>query len=160
MGRELIAGCEGRRGGAPRLREILVRFFANKAGGQRERLAEETFARWWATPDALDAAIDARLGVLRVAVDVLREHRATTRELDTAGEVVGLLRHAVASEAAAELPWLLESLRKVPLELQIVAELYYFEQLTTTELAFVLDAPEDVARARLVRAMQHLRDRA
>lgn len=157
MGRELIAGCEGRRAGAPRLREILVRFFANKAGAQRERLAEETFARWWGGPDALDAATDARLGVLRVAVDVLREHRAATPELEGTADAVELLRDAVANEAAAELPTLLASLREVPVELQIVAELYYFEQLTTAELAHVLDAPEEAVRARLVRAMQRLR---
>lgn len=157
MGRELIAGCEGRRGGAPRLREILVRFFANKAGAHRERLAEETFARWWSTPDALDAAIDARLGVLRVAVEVLRAHRDVKPENAGTVDAVALVREAVASEAAEELPGLLDGLRRVPLELQIVAELYYFEQLTTTELAFVLDAPEETVRARLVRAMQRLR---
>lgn len=155
---ELIAGCEGRRGRAPRLREILVRFFANKAGAQRERLAEETFARWWGGPDALDATIDARLGVLRVAVDVLREHRAATPAIDGTSDVVEVLRDAVAHEAAAELPSLLASLRRMSVELQIVAELYYFEQLTTTELAHVLDAPEEAVRARLVRAMQRLRD--
>jgi RNA polymerase sigma-70 factor (ECF subfamily) len=157
MGRERIAGCEAQREGARRLREILVRFFANKAGTQRERLAEETFARWWSGPDALDPAIDDRLGVLRVAVEVLREHRVTSPGIEGSGEAIELLREMVGREAAAELPWLLAALRSVPLELQIVAELYYFEQLTTPELAVVLDAPEEAVRARLVRAMQRLR---
>ncbi len=47
---------------------------------------------------------------------------------------------------------LLAALRTVPLEAQVILELYYWEHLSGTELAAVLGVGEDTARTRLRRA--------
>lgn len=51
---------------------------------------------------------------------------------------------------------LLEALRRVPVELQLVLELYYWEDLTAGELAQILEVPEGTARTRIRRGRQLL----
>jgi hypothetical protein len=52
---------------------------------------------------------------------------------------------------------LLHALRALPVEQQLVLELHYWEDLSPTELAEVLDIPAATARTRLFRARQALR---
>ena len=54
---------------------------------------------------------------------------------------------------------LLEALRRIPLECQIVLELYYWEDMAAPELAQVLGIPEGTARSRLRRARELLTHR-
>ena len=49
-------------------------------------------------------------------------------------------------------------LARIPLDDQIALELAYFEQLSTKELAAVLEIPENTVRSRLSRARAKLRD--
>ena len=51
------------------------------------------------------------------------------------------------------------ALVRIPLDDQIALELAYFEQLSTTELAEVLDVAEPTVRSRLSRARDKLRER-
>ncbi len=51
---------------------------------------------------------------------------------------------------------LLEALRRIPIELQVVLELYYWEDLTAGELARVLELPEGTVRTRIRRGRQLL----
>lgn len=50
--------------------------------------------------------------------------------------------------------FLLQALREVPLELQIVLELHYWESLSTLEIAQVLDIPQGTVKSRLRRARE------
>jgi RNA polymerase sigma factor (sigma-70 family) len=52
---------------------------------------------------------------------------------------------------------LLEALRRVPLDHQIVLELRFWQELTGPEIAEVLDIPEPSVRSRLQRATERLR---
>jgi RNA polymerase sigma-70 factor (ECF subfamily) len=52
---------------------------------------------------------------------------------------------------------LLHALRALPVEQQVLLELHYWEGMTPTELAEVLDIPAATARTRLFRARQALR---
>ena len=52
--------------------------------------------------------------------------------------------------------WMLEALRRVPIDSQIVLELYYWEGLPGPELAAVLDIPEGTARGRIRKAKKLL----
>ena len=56
-----------------------------------------------------------------------------------------------------EISILREALRKIPLELQTVLELYYWEDLPARELAFILEIPEGTVRSRIRRAAEALR---
>ncbi len=47
---------------------------------------------------------------------------------------------------------LLQALRRIPVELQIILELYYWEHMTAKEIADVLEMPEGTARTRIRRA--------
>jgi len=51
---------------------------------------------------------------------------------------------------------LLAALRAIPVDLQIAVELYYWEGLSGSELAAVLDVPEGTVRSRLRRAREAL----
>ena len=56
----------------------------------------------------------------------------------------------------AEQRLLLEGLRRLPLEHQLVLELYFWEPLTAGEIGEVLDLPEGTVRTRIRRAKQLL----
>ena len=51
---------------------------------------------------------------------------------------------------------LLEALRRIPLDHQVVLELYYWEKLTAAEVGNVVGVPEGTARTRIRRAKQLL----
>ena len=53
---------------------------------------------------------------------------------------------------------LLQALRKIPLDHQIVLELYYWEKLSAREVAEVVQVPEGTARTRIRRAKQLLEE--
>ncbi len=58
--------------------------------------------------------------------------------------------------AKQEQQLLMRALRRIPLDFQIVVELYYWEGLSTPDLARILDVPEGTVRSRLTRAREHL----
>lgn len=61
-----------------------------------------------------------------------------------------------AAAAHAEQAVLLSALRRIPLDLQLVLELHYWEELSTSELAFVLEIPQGTVKSRLRRAREAL----
>ncbi|MGH1346185.1 MAG: RNA polymerase sigma factor [Nannocystales bacterium] len=58
--------------------------------------------------------------------------------------------------AKAEQRLLLRALRRIPVDFQIAIELYYWEGVSTAEIAVVLEVPEGTVRSRLTRARSHL----
>jgi RNA polymerase sigma-70 factor (ECF subfamily) len=52
----------------------------------------------------------------------------------------------------------LQALRRIPLDHQIVLELYYWEDMTAADLAEVLDLPEGTVRGRIRRAKKLLEE--
>jgi RNA polymerase sigma-70 factor (ECF subfamily) len=80
-------------------------------------------------------------------------------ELGTASVAdLGASPSAVAA-AKDEQRLLLAALREIPIDFQIAVELYYWEGLSTREIAAVLDVPEGTVRSRLARAREHLEER-
>ena len=51
---------------------------------------------------------------------------------------------------------LLQALRRIPIDLQVVLELYYWERLPANQVAEVVGVPEGTARTRIRRAKQLL----
>ncbi len=50
-----------------------------------------------------------------------------------------------------------KALEMIPLDLQIIVELHYWEELSGPEIAIVLDVPEGTVRSRLRRSLEKLR---
>jgi RNA polymerase sigma-70 factor (ECF subfamily) len=86
-----------------------------------------------------------------------RHHRATAAldpESMTADELVPSPSQAVRARSERRL--LLESLRRIPLDSQVLLELHYWSGLSSAELAGVLDAAPSTIRSRLARARDQL----
>ncbi len=134
------------------------RFFRNKVGPDSlQDLAQRTFMVCVERPDNYQRTSSFRTYLLGVAHNILREHyRAKTRHRYQDIDAVAVVDLAVGPStlvgAREEQRLLLEALRSVPLECQVVLELYFWERMTGPQLAAVLGVPEDTARSRLRRA--------
>lgn len=58
--------------------------------------------------------------------------------------------------ATDEQKLLRETMQQLPIDFQIAVELYYWEDMTTVEIAGVLEIPEGTVRSRLARARERL----
>jgi len=138
----------------------IYRFFRNKVDGDLDDLVQATFTR---CVERRDKVVDDgfRPYLFGVARNVLREHyreRARERKLDLENGSVADFG-ASPSQLAVERQdhrLLLAGLRQIPLDDQIILELFYWESMTGRELATVLDVPEGTARTRLRSARQSL----
>ncbi|MBL8943086.1 MAG: sigma-70 family RNA polymerase sigma factor [Myxococcales bacterium] len=142
------------------------RFFRGVLGAEREDLIQQTFLACLESIDRLRTAASFRTFLLSIARHKLYDHLSrragvgarfdplisTAMELGAASpsQVVGdRLRH----------DRVLEQLRHLPIELQLVIELHYWEELDTAAIAEILDIPRGTVKTRLMRARDQLRVR-
>jgi len=137
---------------------VLVRFFANKIGGDPMDLIQETFVGCVSGQARLRDRQGFRSFLFGIAYNQLKKHYERQR---VAGE-----RFDPATQTAADLSpgpgtmltrsreqrLLVEALRRLPVRHQVVLELYYWEELTSREIAEALELPEGTVRTRLRRA--------
>ncbi|EDM80069.1 RNA polymerase ECF-type sigma factor [Plesiocystis pacifica SIR-1] len=150
--------------------DAIFRFFSAKAGGGAgvEDLVQETFL---AALQARDRVREAsfRAYLFGVARHVLFAHYRQVRRrravdpIDTADEDIGALSLATLAPTAsgvlirrAEERLLLEALRRLPLDHQIVIELVHWENLRGPEVAAILGVSLAAMRSRLHRAKREL----
>lgn len=144
--------------------ESVLRFFRTKAGPDADDLVQQTFLRSVESADRIRGESSLRSFLFGVARNVLFEHiRAKVREgradpdfgassivdLDPKASTLLLKR----SEERA----LVEALQRVPVELQIVLELFYWEELSIDEIAASVDVPSGTVKSRLHRGRELLR---
>ena len=142
--------------------DLVTRFFRNKAGEEASDLVQETFLRMVRTQDRMRDGTTFRCYLFGVARMVLLEHyrakRLNRERIDfmhvTAADL-GLTPTSALARAREE-QLLLEALRSIPVEMQIVLELYYWENMSGREIAEIIGIPEGTARTRLRRARQLL----
>lgn len=163
----LDAWAEGdRRAGDQLFRQVfpvLIRFFGNKVpAADTEDLVQHTLEALVEKRDRFRA--DSRFTTFAIGmarIELLRYLRQ--RHGSTQGKVVDFEARSVAdldpgpSQMAAvrdEHRLLLAALRRIPVELQIVLELHYWEELTTAEMAEVIDVPVGTIKSRLRRARE------
>jgi RNA polymerase sigma-70 factor (ECF subfamily) len=161
----LLAWREGdKRAGAElfeRYFQPISRFFVNKLAEDPDDLIQETFVACLRGRDRLRDAGSFRSYLFGVACNVLRAHLRRRTHLPLSddddrcafdlapGPSTAL--HAREGERL-----LLDALRRIPLELQILLELHYWEAMTTDEIADALGLPPGTVRGRLQRGRARL----
>lgn len=138
---------------------MVERFFLNKIGDAIADLVQETFTRCLKNRDRIRDH-QFRQYLFGIAYNVLKAHfRERYRRGDATGDtsVLDMADGPVTVVAERrEHRLLLEGLRSIPSDDQVILELHYWEQLTTDEIAEVLGIPAGTARGRLQRARDRL----
>lgn len=145
--------------------DAIVRFFRTKTDVGAEDLVQRTFLVCSERLHTYAGVASFRAFLFGIARNVLFEHlRARTRDgrPDAAlgASAIMDLAPGVSTLAfrRAEQRSLVDALQRIPLELQLVVELYYWEELGIDELAQLLDVPEGTVKSRLHRARGLLRE--
>lgn len=140
----------------------IERFFFNKVGELSADLIQLTFLRVLEARTRVRPDANLRAYLLGIARNVLYEHYRRVRKdlerIDFGSQSVAELVPTPSSQLAGEqeVQQLLRALKRIPLEYQIVLELYYWEDMRSREVAEVLELPEGTARSRIRRAKQLL----
>lgn len=142
---------------------LLKRYFRNKVGAEHiADLMQETFV---ASVESRERVVDAERFqgyLLRIAYHALCKHlRRRSRnapEADLDEVCIEQLEPGAVSVIAhtQEQRLLLEGLRAIPVNYQVVLELYYWEELKTEQIAEALGVPAATVRSRLQRARDAL----
>lgn len=140
------------------------RFFFNKVGDRAADLIQLSFLRVMEAQTRLRPDADFRAYLLGVARNVLYEHYRKVRKdldfLDFGTQSVMELAPTPSSRLVGqqEAQLLLRALQRIPIDYQVVLELYYWEDMRSREVAAVLELPEGTARSRIRRAKQLLQE--
>jgi RNA polymerase sigma factor (sigma-70 family) len=158
----LAMWCEGDEDAGDRLlRSVfprLYRFLFNKVGDDTGEIIQQTMLSCVEHRDKLASCIDFEAYLLRMArnklYDFLRK-RGRARE-DLPGELPSVreLRTSMASLLGRQTreAHVLSALRSLPVDLQVVLELHYWNELTSAEIADVLEIPVGTVKSRMRRA--------
>lgn len=142
----------------------VYRFFVNKASDDVDDLIQRTFLACVEGRDRLREDASLKAYILGIARNQLlmhmrrRERRETSYEPDdmSVAAVYGSPSRVLADREEERL--LLQALRQIPLDLQTIVELYYWEQLPVGEIALILEVPAGTVKSRLFRARDALRE--
>jgi len=161
----LEAWCSGDEDAGDRLlRNVfprLYRFLFNKIGDDTQELIQETLLACVEHRDRLRECVNFEAYLLRMArnklYDFLRKRERSREELPGELPSVHDLKTSVASLIGREAreAMVLSTLRRLPVDLQVVLELHYWSELTTREIADVIEVPMGTVKSRLRRARQH-----
>lgn len=136
----------------------LTRFFRNKVHDRADDLIQQTVLGLLEAKDNFRGEGTFRSFVFGVAYNVLRSHcRGQLRDAERFDDAVTTLGDLGASPAELladkrEQRLLLSALRRIPVQHQVLLELYFWEPLGAKEIAAVLGVPEGTVRTRLRRA--------
>jgi RNA polymerase sigma-70 factor (ECF subfamily) len=144
--------------------QMVERFFLNKVTTGIPDLVQETFIRCVESRERIRDNDRFRSFMFAVAYNVLnahlRERYRGGKELNS--EEISVLDLAPGPGTLVgerrEHRLLLEALRSIPIDDQVILELHYWEQLTTEQIAEVLQIPVGTARGRLQRSRTRLEE--
>ena len=142
--------------------DAVARFFATKDRGDAADLIQLTFVKLIEARARIPGDCNVRayaLGIARhVLLDHLRSKYKAGQRIDFESRSITDLQPTPTSVIARERQTrlILLGLRRIPLESQILLELYYWEDLTAREIVDLLGVPEGTIRTRLRRARQLL----
>ncbi|MBL4686820.1 MAG: sigma-70 family RNA polymerase sigma factor [Nannocystaceae bacterium] len=142
--------------------DSICRFFANKIDRDVDDLVQRTFTACVEGRERFQGRSSFRTYLFGVAHNVLRSHlRKRKRESDrfeigvTSVFDMGLSPSTLIAQKK-EQQLTLQALRQIPLDHQVVLELYYWESLTAAEIGEVLGHPEGTIRGRIRRGKELL----
>lgn len=144
--------------------DAIARFFRNKVDRGIDDLIQRTFLACVESKDRFRGEASFRTFLFAVAHNVLGKHyRSQRRHGDKIDFGVTSVHDLSPSPSVVvakhhEHRVLLQALRRIPIEHQIVLELYYWEKLSAAEVGGVLDVPEGTARTRIRRAKKLLEE--
>ena len=143
--------------------DCISRFFRSKLERGHDDLVQEVFQACVAGSTRLRADGSFRAYLFSIAHNVLRGYFRTLHRFDESLDIgedmtlADLTPGASTLQAQAEEQrQLLEALRRLPLNGQLIIELRYWESMSTLEVAEVLGVPHSTARSRLQRALKLL----
>lgn len=141
--------------------DALYRFFGNKLADEAEDLIQATWMMCLRYGNRVAEAESFRAYLFTIARNELfrtlrKGSGRSDAELSTSA-ICDLSPSPSTMAAASERDRrLLAALRALPLESQLVLELHYWEDLTTAELAAVLEIPQGTVKSRIRRAREQL----
>lgn len=140
----------------------LSRFFRSKAGDAAHELTQASFLACLERRAALASAVSFRAYLYGIARNILYDHYRGSAKQRAILEFAELSCEDLSPGLAGvhakeqELELLLRAMRKIPINAQILLELYYWERMTAREIGEVLGVPEGTVRTRIRDAKQHL----
>jgi len=143
--------------------DAVARFFHHKVPEHSADLVQRTFLGCVESLPRFRGHASFRSYLFAIAYRQLcrhfRDHGREQARIDFGSVSVEDLRPSptAAIGAREDLRLLLAALRRIPLDLQVLLELHYWERMTTGEIAEALEIPAGTARTRLVRARDLLR---
>lgn len=145
--------------------DAILRFFRTKAGPHADDLVQRTFLACAEPRGGFRGESSFRAYLFGVARNILLEFfrgRVRDARVDPDFTVSSAfeLQPGPSTFAAqrAEQRLLVEALRRIPLEIQMTLELFYWEDLSVGELASVLQIPEGTVKSRLHRGRMLLKE--
>lgn len=143
---------------------LLFRFLRPRVAEHTADVAQRTFLAISQSPERIPEGVSFRAWLLGVARNQMLAftRAAARRSRVVAGPAVsGVAAGATPSEVVAhreEQRVLLLGLRTLPMEMQLVIELFYWENLSREEIAAVLGVETNTVKSRLQRAKDRLRE--
>jgi RNA polymerase sigma factor (sigma-70 family) len=144
--------------------ESIHRFLRNKVGDDTDEVMQRTLLACVETRDRFRGASTFRTYLFGVARLELLAHYRRRRKLDNQLEIESRsffdLDPSPSTVVAKHMEQKLlhEALRRLPIDLQIALELHYWEAMSATEVATVLEIPPGTVKSRLRRAKDLLRE--
>lgn len=144
----------------------VYRFFRGKFGDACEELAQRTFMAFTRSRDRIDERGSVKAYLFGIARHELiahfREQRRAQERIDPMERSIADLGGGAPSQmfaAQQERERLAAAMRQIPIDLQIVLELFYWEEMRVADIARVLACPEGTVKSRLFRARELVRAR-
>jgi RNA polymerase sigma-70 factor (ECF subfamily) len=135
--------------------EPVLRFFRNKVDADVDDLIQQTFLGALEGCARFEGRSSFRAFLLGIANNVLCNHfrrrRARGQDFDVDRDAVADVTPGPSSMLAhrSEEQLLLQGLRTLPLASQVVLELFYWENMTASEIGEALEHPEGTIRTRI-----------
>jgi RNA polymerase sigma factor (sigma-70 family) len=144
--------------------ESLYRFFQRKTEGDIDDLVQETFLACLHSVEKFQRQSSFRTYLIAIARHTLfgywRRRTKTSKVLDFDEISVAALSTTVGTRLAQqeERAALLDALRELPLDQQLLLEMFYWQELSREQIAEVYDVPEATIGTRLLRARKALQE--